>query len=219
MIHTIIFDMGGIFVQIHTERLIQRLCQKQYGMSEKEALHVLTSLDDYHHYEKGLIDSQTFYQGVKRVLNGDFSFGFFKEAWQEIFTPVQPMIDLLPQFQLKYKLVLLSNTNELHTAYIESHFPFFHFFNHIIYSFQVGMTKPDRKIFHYTLKKIKSRVEECVFIDDTDENVESAEELGIRSFRFIPPQSIQRIHGTGLHFPIEHVFLGNQKPERYFYSD
>ncbi|MCJ7811967.1 HAD-IA family hydrolase, partial [bacterium] len=204
-----------IFVQIHTERLIQQLCQKQYGMSEKEVLHVLTS-SDYYHYEKGLIDSQTFYQRVKRELNGDFSFGFFKRVWQEIFTPVQPMIDLLPQLKLRYQLVLLSNTNELHMVYIESHFPFFHFFNHIVYSYQVGMSKPDKEIFHYTLNKISSRVEECVFIDDTDENVESAEELGIQSFRFIPPKYLQRIHERASHNSIENVFLGDQKPERYF---
>ena len=205
MIKTVIFDLGGIFVQIDTKQSIQELCEKLNSLPEREVLNVLIHSDHYHQYEKGLVDSHTFYQNVKEELGGNFSFLFFKKIWQHIFSPVQPMIDLLPQFKLKYQLVLLSNTNALHMQYIEKEYPFFHYFNHIVYSYEIGMIKPEKQIFQYTLNKIGCDANECVFIDDTDENIRSAEECGIRSYRFIHPKYLQRGCSETERFSIENV--------------
>ena len=205
--NTIIFDLGGIFIQIDTKQSLQKICDRLNSMSIENILNILIRSDHYLQYEKGFIDSHIFYERVKRDLGGNFSFGFFKKVWQQIFSPVQPMIDLLPHLKSRYQLVLLSNTNVLHMEYIEKHFPFFHYFDHIIYSYRVGMIKPDIKIFHYTLNKIQSRAEDCVFIDDTIENILAAETVGIRSYQFVFPHYIQRADEESMRFPIQHVLL------------
>lgn len=208
MIKTIIFDLGGIFVQIDTKQSTQKLCEQIGLLSEREVLDVLIHSDHCRQYEKGLIDSHTFYEKVKGELGGNFSFRFFKKMWQQIFVPIQPMIDLLPQFKLKYRLALLSNTNILHMQYIEKHFPFFHYFDHVFYSYKIGMIKPDLAIFRHVLNELQSDARECVFIDDTDENVRSAEKVGIRSYCFVYPNYLQKsCIGTEWLF-IEDVLLG-----------
>ena len=45
-----------------------------------------------------------------------------------------------------------------------------------------GIKKPDPKIFLLTCNRLDVRPEECVFIDDTLENVEAANKLGMKSF-------------------------------------
>ncbi len=209
MIKTVIFDLGGVFIQIDTKQSLQKIRDRIHSMSNEEIRNVLIRSDHYHQYEKGLIDSHTYCEYVKRDLGGHFSYRFFKKVWQQIFSPIQPMIDLLPQLKSRYQLVLLSNTNRLHIEYIEKQFPFFHYFDHIIYSYKVGMIKPDKKIFRYTLKKIRSRAKDCVFIDDTIENVRSAEALGIRSYRFIFPHYLQTAQENeeSIHYPIQQILL------------
>lgn len=214
MIKTIIFDLGGIFIQIDTKQFLRELCEKFDSLSERDVLNVLIRSDHYSQYEKGSIDSYTFYERVRDKLGGNFSFPFFKKIWQHIFSPIQSMIDLLPQFKSMYQLVLLSNTNAMHMEYIEKEYPFFHYFDHIIYSYEIGMIKPEKQIFRYTLNKIGCDAKECVFIDDTDENVQSAEEYGIRSYRFIYPNYIQRGYLETERFSIENVLLGKNQSER-----
>ena len=93
--------------------------------------------------------------------------------------------------------------------YIEKHFPFFHYFDTIIYSYEVGMIKPDKAIFCYALDQIQSSAEECAFIDDTVENVLSAEALGIRSFQFITPHYLQESGERNKRSSINHVLLND----------
>ena len=214
MIKTIIFDLGGIFIQINTKQSIRKLCDQISSFSEKEVINMLIRSDHYSQYEKGFIDCHTFYERIKRELDGKFSFGFFKNVWQHIFAPIQPMIDLLPRFKLKYQLVLLSNTNALHMQYIEKQFPFFHHFDHIFYSFEIGLIKPDKAIYQYTLDQIQSDPGECVFIDDTDDNVRSAGELGIRSYRFLYPHYLQELYEGSTVLSIQNVLLDYQNDER-----
>jgi len=58
-------------------------------------------------------------------------------------------------------------------------------FKTIIISGDVGLRKPDKRIFLLLLEKIQSSPEECVFIDDNLYNLETASRLGIKTVRFI----------------------------------
>ena len=53
-----------------------------------------------------------------------------------------------------------------------------------VYSFREGVVKPDPKIYEILLDRYDLKAEECVFIDDTEENVLSAEKLGFKGIVF-----------------------------------
>ncbi len=80
------------------------------------------------------------------------------------------------------KIVLLSNANvsfferKIYKVYPE----FKTFFDEIIISSGVKMVKPNKDIYLYTLNKVNSKPEECLFIDDSKINVDSAIELGMQ---------------------------------------
>jgi epoxide hydrolase-like predicted phosphatase len=83
-----------------------------------------------------------------------------------------------------FKIVLLSNAgNDFFQRKVYVDFPEFKsLFDEIIISSTVQMVKPDRNIYEYTLKKIGSKPEESIFIDDRKINVDAAEDLGIRGY-------------------------------------
>ena len=54
----------------------------------------------------------------------------------------------------------------------------------IIYSHEVGMSKPDERIFHLTWTRLGVKPEELVFVDDHPPNIEAARALGIAAVHF-----------------------------------
>lgn len=54
----------------------------------------------------------------------------------------------------------------------------------IVYSHEVGMSKPDERIYHLTCGKLGVRPEETIFVDDRDANIEAAQALGFKTVLF-----------------------------------
>lgn len=84
----------------------------------------------------------------------------------------------------KYSLVLLSNDVPEWSEYITSRFGLDKYFSHKIISGNVGARKPDFKIFDTALEIINARPAECIFVDNTAENLVAAEEVGISPVLF-----------------------------------
>ena len=80
-----------------------------------------------------------------------------------------------------HKLLLLSNTNELHFDYIRDNFNVIEMFDDLILSYRLGYAKPDEKIFREALRRANSPPEDCVYIDDIEEFCQAAERLGINA--------------------------------------
>ena len=103
-----------------------------------------------------------------------------------------PPIDGMPQLvrELKdrgNKLYLLSNISARFAAtYRETPWigELFSLFDGLVFSAEVGMTKPDRAIFDHLLKKYALSPADCVFIDDSEKNLAGAEKAGIRGILF-----------------------------------
>jgi len=90
-----------------------------------------------------------------------------------------------------FKTALLSNANssffkrKIYPTYPE----FEYLFDEIVISSEVGMVKPYKDIYEYTLKKINSQPEESIFIDDSKVNVDSAINIGMQGFLYTDSKS------------------------------
>jgi putative hydrolase of the HAD superfamily len=69
-------------------------------------------------------------------------------------------------------------------ASIEREFKWLHRFDVLVWSFQLGVVKPDPAIYKHLLEKLGTRPEETLFVDDKAENTAGAEALGIRAIEF-----------------------------------
>ncbi|WP_313791546.1 HAD-IA family hydrolase [Lacinutrix neustonica] len=80
--------------------------------------------------------------------------------------------------------MLLSNTNELHINCIKKHITFYddfkNCFDRFYLSHEINLRKPNATIFEYVLKQNALKPEECLFIDDTKENILAAQQLNFQ---------------------------------------
>lgn len=87
---------------------------------------------------------------------------------------------LLPGFKKKYKLAVINNGNSIALKYWKEKFDF-SIFDLFINSAELGIKKPDPKIFELACQKLSVRPEESLFMDDNIENIESAQKLGMET--------------------------------------
>lgn len=83
-----------------------------------------------------------------------------------------------------YRVVCLSNSGREWTLQVISNHGLDKLFDEIILSADLGIVKPDPRIYAYALEKVGVSAAEAIFIDDRKANVDAAEACGIRSLVF-----------------------------------
>ena len=86
-----------------------------------------------------------------------------------------------------YKLYILSNWGKWHFEELQKHDEFREFLQYFdggIVSYQVGLKKPDRKIYEILIDKYNINPSSAVFYDDKPENIQSAKEVGLNAVVF-----------------------------------
>ncbi|WP_062060531.1 HAD family hydrolase [Aquimarina longa] len=186
MIKTIIFDFGDVFINLDkpaTEREFLKLGK----IPSVSIIHEINK-----RYEVGEISTPEFITIFKKMLP-KASEKQIIDAWNAI------LIDF-PKHRLKfiknlalekrYKLLLLSNTNELHINWMKKHLPFFNEFRSCFDSFylshEINLRKPGMSIFEFVLEQHQLTPNETLFIDDTKENTDTAHSLGIHTWNNNP---------------------------------
>ena len=184
MLNTILFDLGNVLVEVDSDRPVSRLKQRFPSISEQRIWSFFDHSDLCLQFQTGKVSSHVFYEGFRDAMGEDFSYDYFKHTWQDMFSPIRPMIHLLQDLRARYRLVLLSNTDELHAEYIGRQYGFYHYFHHLIFSYEVGCLKPGKQIFQIALETSQSDPRQCVFIDDLEKNVQTAVSMGMRGIQF-----------------------------------
>jgi putative hydrolase of the HAD superfamily len=114
----------------------------------------------------------------------------FSGGFADIFTPIPLMIEL--HAKLHHHGILtyaLSNTNDLAIEHIRRNFPFFRDFDGYIFSHEIGIMKPDVRIYEALEKLSGCRGKEIIYLDDLLENVKVG---AARSWRAILHESPEK---------------------------
>lgn len=187
-INNIIFDLGGVIINLDTPKTIAEFNK----LSPKPFESIYTQLQQtpvFDLFDKGLITEHDFFNALKLAIEADVDDALLIAAWNAMLLDF-PLhrLELLKQLKPRYRLFLLSNTNETHVTEFEKHLlqsrgyanlePFF---EKVYYSCRMGMRKPDTEIFERVLKENNLVPEETVFIDDTIHHVEGALKTGIQA--------------------------------------
>ena len=83
-----------------------------------------------------------------------------------------------------YKLYCITNFTPAGYEQCYDQISFIERFDGCVFSFREGIVKPDPEIYKILLNRYDLKAEECVFIDDTEENVLSAQKLGFAGIVF-----------------------------------
>jgi putative hydrolase of the HAD superfamily len=123
------------------------------------------------------------------------------QAWNALLLDVpKKRIDFLETLKIKYPIYMLSNTNNIHIEqckhYFRNKFGIANFetiFNETFLSYKMGMWKPDYRIYDAVLSKIGHKPEEVLFLDDNQDNIDAAADLGIQCVKINPPECFTEI--------------------------
>jgi putative hydrolase of the HAD superfamily len=192
VIKTVIFDLGGVIVPLDFKRgyaSMEPLC----GYSAAEIPRRLRQTDLVTRYETGAIESPAFVAQLSELLGLKVSYSEFCELWSSIFLPETLIQEpLLERIRERHRLLLLSNTNDLHFSMIERTYPILRLFDDRVLSYKVGASKPTPRIYEEAIMRAGCRPEECLFIDDVPAFVEGARKAGIDAVQFESQEQVER---------------------------
>ena len=174
----ILFDLGGVLVELghHPIPPDWLPAESQFDLSDWFSSETAIS------FEKGLVSPQQFAETLKKDLKIEAS----PESIIEHFThwPVglfPGVHELLRSLEKKYRLAILSNTNELHWPRITGEFKIAKYFEQIFASHQLQKAKPEFEIFEHVVSELEVDPGKILFLDDNQDNVTVSRKLGIHA--------------------------------------
>ena len=183
MMNTVVFDLGGVIINLNVPRCVGRFKQL---MGEQNVRDVL-GIDDegegvvavsaatrqlMHDYEYGNISTDDFLKTLVGYCHAGTTIEQVRAAWMS-------MLDELPQERLDYiaglrkagyKTVLLSNSNELHWDPIWEQYRLGNYFDHVFASHHLHMAKPNKEIFEHVVSEAHIDSAHTIYVDDLEKN-------------------------------------------------
>ncbi len=187
-IKNIIFDLGGVIINLDTNKTIQEFNK----LSTKQFETIYTQLKQspiFDKFDKGEITETDFFNEIQKALEVDIPIEKLLFAWNAMLLDFpKHRLQLLEKLKANYRLFLLSNTNETHVTEFENILFEQHgyqnlesFFETVYYSCRIGKRKPNSDIFNFVLNKHNLNPEETLFIDDSPQHIEGALKTGIKA--------------------------------------
>ena len=191
-ISTIFFDLFGVLLGIDQSVVIQylsKLTDTPYLKTRE-----ITMGEPYMRLERGEIIFQEYVEDITALLpNGDrINADRLRDVWMNSKVGEMPAVSLLEELQKKYEVWVISNTTEAHIKSLQSQFVFLNSFNGIITSERAGTHKPNPSIFNFALSEANTDPLSSLFIDDSNTNVISAENMGFKVHHYFNFEKFQQ---------------------------
>ncbi|MDR1331338.1 MAG: HAD family phosphatase [Tannerella sp.] len=188
MIRNIVFDMGGVLVDVHRERAIRQF--QSIGVRRAAEL-----IDSSHHsgiflaIEDGSIDADTFCRRLCAEAGRAIPREAIEQAWQSIVDPPAPYrLDCVLELRKRYRTFVLSNNNPIlmdgwaRTArFSAAGRPVTDYFDRVYVSYEMKCVKPDMAIYRMMVADSGIVPSETLFLDDSRDNIRAGEAAGFRT--------------------------------------
>jgi putative hydrolase of the HAD superfamily len=178
----LILDMGNVIVFFDHHRACRQIAALgQPGTTEDAVSNLLFHQPLERHYDCGEISTTTFLATLRETFGITASDEAIARAWSDIFEPNRALAAQMPGLRRRFdRLVLASNTNELHLGRVDALIPeTLALFDEQILSFEVGYRKPADEFFRRAIDAGGGDPARCVFVDDREDFVAAAELLGM----------------------------------------
>jgi glucose-1-phosphatase len=198
-IKAIYFDIGGVLVRT-VDRAPRNLLAVRLGM-KSEALEELVFLGESgHKAQRGEITAEQQWAYVCRQINWPLT--KWRDLEAEFFTGDRldiELVDYIRSLHVRYKTGVISNALSDVRAAMDNKWHMADAFDAITISAEVGVMKPDARIFHIALQSLGMQPAEAVFVDDFAHNVEGARAIGMQAIQFRNLEQIRQELDAFLH--------------------
>lgn len=197
----IIFDLGGVLLNIDYQKT--KTSFEELGFTEFDKMYSQYSADMlFSNLETGKVSNDIFYDKLVQAGNGIVSKEQITKAWNAMLLDFRTgSLAFLEELSKKYQLYLLSNTNAIHLAAFNEIFTretgkpsLDAYFTKAYYSQLVGLRKPNKDIFEFVLSDAGIEAEETLFIDDSYNNIETANEMGFKTHLLLAGEKVEELN-------------------------
>jgi HAD superfamily hydrolase (TIGR01509 family) len=192
---TIIFDLGAVILNINYQNTIDEFTK--LGVNNAATFYskkVQTNL--FNQIETGMISSNEFLKALQKETK-NANINQVEKAWNAMLLDLpEERVQLIKKLKNNHPIYLLSNTNAIHIDAFKKQLgnkkwlSFCKLFDKMYLSHELGLRKPDVKIFEYILKEQKLKAEEVFFIDDSPQHIASAKKIGIHCHHLLDDENI-----------------------------
>jgi len=191
----IIFDIGNVLVKLEPERAFKKLAEH---LNPLTAMLIWAKKDEFLKdirkdqdlLETGHMTIRQFYSRLKERIGLKTEFEQFEEAWCTMFSLMEDVVAFARELSLSYSVYLASDTNASHMKRLLRDYPELGFVKGMALSYEIGALKPSREFFEGALAALSLASDDCLFIDDNEENIIGAREVGMDAIRF---SSLERL--------------------------
>lgn len=134
-------------------------------------------------YNRGLISYEDCFRKYFGVPISDAQMKELADIWTTTWSPTEEMQELVKKLKRNYSLAILSNSDLLNSDKYTSK-GWYSYFDPLILSHELGLIKPEKRIYELALEKIGLPAEKCLFIDDQPKVLIPAQELGMQTLHF-----------------------------------
>lgn len=186
MIKNIVFDLGGVIFKIDKNQAIRRF--DEVGFHDAASyLDAFAQIGIFGDLESGKITAEQFRCQLSELAGTELTLEECAYGWQgyAVDLPQRNLDKLTELRQRGFRVSLLSNTNPfmmqwaLSNAFDGRGHGLDHYFDALYLSYEMGIMKPERRIFEMMLQGEQAKPDETVFIDDSAHNTQAAAALGI----------------------------------------
>jgi putative hydrolase of the HAD superfamily len=189
-IKNIVFDLGGVVIGINEPAAVKRF--KEAGISNIEEL-----IDPYRQkglfsrFENGSLSREDFYVEICKMTGKNIDGKDIDRGFHDWLIPVeQEKLNCIQELRKKYKVLLLSNTNDISMSWSRSEEflpggkPLEYYFDELYLSYKLGCVKPEPVIFQMVINLAGINPAETLYIDDGEANIAAGKALGFKTFLY-----------------------------------
>ena len=206
-IRNIIFDLGGVVIDIEEKRTHMALAEL---IGEKKLKQIESSF--FHEFEKGERSIESFINRFQLMVEYDINPDQIMNAWNAMLIDIPDnRIRVMNEINSNYNLFVLSNTNAIHLLWVQSFLAQHHditsenwgCFDKVYYSHKIHHRKPELLSFKHILADQNLIPKETLLIDDKIVNIQAAEGLGIQAgHKPADVELIEYLKQLGLYKPL-----------------
>ncbi len=187
----IVFDLGNVLIPFDYSIMVEKLNTIDTGLGDRFYAKYKENYHIHRQFEKWELTNDEFLKIMLEWCEEKVTEEEFCSLYSNIFRINEFTTGLLPLLKEKYKLVLLSNTNDIHEKYGWGQYSFLKYFNKIFTSHSVRACKPEPEIYQAVMNYTQLPQEEHLFIDDVKEYINGAKNMGWDGIQFLGNENLK----------------------------
>jgi FMN phosphatase YigB (HAD superfamily) len=199
MIRNVVFDVGGVLLDLRYEPFIRYL--QRAGIDMRDLPAWLARVDLAAH-ERGEISGEDLLERIAHMAQLPLDRAELRSRWLDMFERSEAMFRLAAGLMQDYRVYLLSNAGDLHWDHFNAHYGLDSLVHGALASFRVGAIKPQADIYRKAEAMFGLDPAATVFIDDLPQNVAGARQCGWQAVHHQQvPATLGHLKSLGVRLP------------------